>query len=401
MNPTTAAPQAHPNARLEDAVAERFRPFGATIFAEMSALAAKHDAVNLGQGFPNFPAPTFIKDAAIEAIRDGRFDQYARMTGAPALSNAVSRRYRDRGLEFDPDREITVTCGCTEAIPATILGLVNPGDEVVLIAPFYDSYPASVAMAGGVARYVTLKAPEFRLTREDLEAACSARTRLILVNTPHNPTGRVFDRSELELVADVARRHDALVVSDEVYEDLLFEGEHISMASLPGMAERTVTLSSLGKTFSCTGWKIGWVAAPEHLSRGVRAAHQFLTFAVATPFQEAAAIALAEGEGYVRDLRDRYHRSRDRICAGLERLGFGVHVPQGTYFVLADHSAFGFENDRAFCMHLAEHARVAAIPPSVFYSRPEDGHALVRFAFCKTDETIDEALARMASLSVA
>ena len=397
MTTSTSAPT-RSDVAAPSQVAKRFQPFGATIFAEMSALAVKHGAVNMGQGFPNFPAPEFLKDAACAAIRDGRFDQYARMGGAPGLANALADRYRDRGLAFDPDREITVTSGCTEAIPATILGLVNPGDEVVLIAPFYDSYPAAVAMAGGVAKYVTLEAPDFRLTREALEAACSPKTRAILVNTPHNPTGRVFDRSELEAVAECARRHDCLVLSDEVYEDLLFEGEHIHFATLPGMAERTVTMSSLGKSFSCTGWKIGWVAAPEHLSRGVRSAHQFLTFAVSTPMQEAAVVAIREGKDYVADLREQYRRSRDRMCEGLAEIGFTVHRPQGTYFVLADHSAFGFETDRAFCYHLVEHCKVAAIPPSVFYSRPEDGHRLVRFAFCKTEATIEAALENMKAL---
>lgn len=393
----TTASSPHPSsARVE--VADRLKPFGATIFAEMSALALKHGAVNLGQGFPNFPAPDFLKDAACRAIRDGRFDQYARMAGAPSLCSAIADRYLPHGLSFDPDREITVTIGATEAIPASILGLVNPGDEVVLIAPFYDSYPAAVAMAGATARYVTLRPPDFRLTLEALEAACSPRTRAILVNSPHNPSGRVFDRRELEAVAECARRHDCLVFSDEVYEDLFFEGEHIYFATLPGMAERTVTMSSLGKSFSCTGWRIGWTAAPEPLTRGVRSAHQFLNFTATTPMQEAAAVALREGMGYVAELRERYRRSRDRICAGLAEIGFTVYRPQGTFFVLADHSRFGFETDRAFCYHLVEHCKVAAIPPSVFYSRPEDGHRLVRFAFCKTDETIDTALDRLRGL---
>lgn len=380
-------------------ISKPLRPFGRTIFAEMSRLAMRHSAVNLGQGFPDFAGPEFVKEAAIEAMRSGRFDQYSRMSGAPELAAAICERYRLRGMEFDPDTEVTVTCGCTEAIPAAILGLLEPGDEAVLIAPFYDSYPAAVAMAGGVARFVRLSPPEFRLHPEDLEAVCSDRTRLVVVNTPHNPTGRVFDAKELEAIAAVCRRHDAIAIADEVYEELVFEGEHRSIATLPGMADRTVTLSSLGKTFSLTGWKIGWAVAREDLTAAVRAAHQFLTFAAPTPLQQGAAVALREGGEYVAELRARYRRCRDLFCEGLERLGFGVHRPAGTYFVMADHGAFGFSDDHAFCRSLVETHGVAAIPPSVFYDDPAVARSLVRFAFCKREETLREALLRMGSLS--
>jgi aspartate/methionine/tyrosine aminotransferase len=387
------------HAAVPSRISTPLRPFGRTIFAEMSRLAAKHSAVNLGQGFPDFAGPEFVKEAAIEAMRSGRFDQYSRMSGSPDLAAAIAERYLERGLRFDPDSEVTVTCGCTEAIPAAILGLLDPGDEAVLIAPFYDSYPAAVAMAGGVARFVRLEPPDFRLRRESLEAACSERTRLVVVNTPHNPTGRVFDAGELEAIADVCRRRNAILISDEVYEDLVFEGEHRSLATLPGMAERTVTLSSLGKTFSLTGWKIGWAAAPEDLSAAVRAAHQFLTFAAPTPLQQGAAVALREGHAYVASLRERYRRCRDLFCDGLERLGFGVHRPAGTYFVMADHSRFGYPDDHAFCKDLVESFGVAAIPPSVFYDEPSVARSLVRFAFCKQEDTLQAALSRMERLA--
>jgi aspartate/methionine/tyrosine aminotransferase len=371
------------------------RPFGASIFAQMSRLAQQHGAVNLGQGFPDFPGPEFVKEAVVEAMRSGRFDQYARMHGAAELNEAIAARYSARGLAFDPDSEITVTCGCTEAIPAAILGLVNPGDEVVLVAPFYDSYPAVVALAGATARFVNLEPPDYRLDRAALEAACSPRTRAILFNTPHNPTGRVFDAEELEAIADCCRRFDAIAISDEVYEDLVFEGEHRSIATLSGMGERTVTLSSLGKTFSLTGWKIGWAAAPPHLTAGIRAAHQFLTFCAPTPLQQGAVVALREGAAYVRELVDRYRGARDLFCDGLERIGFRVHRPAGTYFVMADHRGFGHADDRAFCLDLVERVGVAAIPPGVFYPDPTLGRHLVRFAFCKKEETLREALRRM------
>jgi aspartate/methionine/tyrosine aminotransferase len=318
------------------------------------------------------------------------------MFGIPDLNRAIADRFTDStGLHIDPDREVTVTSGCTEAIAATLLGLINPGDEVILVEPYYDSYRACVAMAGGVARFITLRPPDFALHEGELRSAFTSKTRAILINSPHNPTGKVFSREELVMIASLCREHDVIALSDEVYEHLVFEGEHISIASLPGMYERTVTLSSLGKTFSLTGWKVGWAIAPPELTKAVRAAHQFLTFATATPLQHGAIAALRAPDSYFRAFVADYRAKRDLLLDGLARIGFITFPPDGTYFVMVDHTPFGFENDVTFCRHLIEYVGVAAIPTSVFYHNPADGRALVRFAFCKTEETLREGLSRM------
>jgi len=376
-------------------VASHLQPFGTTIFTEMSRLAAEHGAVNLGQGFPDFDGPDFVKDAAIEAIRAGH-GQYARMSGIPPLHAALEAKYaRDYGLDYRADADFTVTSGATEAIFAAIQGLCESGDEVVLFQPFYDSYRASVACAGAVPRYVTLQAPDWRFDPEALESAFSSRTRLILLNTPNNPTGKVYGRAELEHIADLCRRHDCLCVSDEVYEHLVYAGEHIPIATLPGMRDRTVTISSLGKTFSLTGWKIGWCAAPPELGAAIRAAHQFITFATATPLQHAAAVALRSGRDYYDTLLTEYRQRRDFLAAALQRIGFDVSPPDGTYFQCAGFSRFGFDDDVAFCRWLTTEVGVAAIPPSAFYAQPELGRSMVRFAFCKKQATLDEAVRRL------
>lgn len=379
-------------------IAHRLTSYAVNVFTEITRLAQQHDAVNLGQGFPDFDGPLFIKEAAIDAIRNGH-GQYCRMSGIPELNRAVADRLRAvGGLEVDPDQHVTITSGCTEAIAAVMLGLVNPGDEVILFEPYYDSYRACVAMAGGVPKFITLRPPHFALDEAALRAAFTPRTRLILVNTPHNPTGKVFTRAELELIGRLAVEHDAIVVADEVYEELVFDVEHVRIATLPDLWPRTVTLSSLGKTFSLTGWKIGWAVAPPDLTAGIRAAHQFLTFCTATPLQHGAAAALRAPRSYYDELRLDYRRKRDLLTDGLARLGFDVHRPQGTYFILADHRAFGFDDDVAFCRHMIEHARVAAIPPSAFYENKHEGRSLVRFAFCKQEATLREALKRLATL---
>lgn len=379
------------------------RPFGTTIFTEMSALALAHGAVNLGQGFPNFPGPAFAKAAAIRAIEEDR-NQYARMPGEPVLVEAVARK-ADRlyGLSYDPLEEVTVFSGCTEAIHVAILSLTEPGDEVLLFEPYYDSYRACVAMAGAVPRFVTMRrspgpAPAFRWDPAELEASWSSRTRLVLLNTPHNPTGRVLDAAELAQVADLARRHDTVVVTDEVYEHLVYEGRHVPLATLPGMRDRVVTLSSTGKTFSLTGWKIGYALAARPLTAALRAAHQFVTFATSTPMQHAMAEAIREGDGYVAELVASYRRKRDRLAALLGDVGFEVSTAEGTYFLCAGIRRFGFDDDVAFCRHLIEKVGVVAIPPSVFYETKEEGRSYVRFAFCKSDETLDEAERRLAKL---
>lgn len=378
---------------------ERLAPFGTTIFAEMTALAVKHNAINLAQGFPDFDGPEFVKDAAIEAIRAGH-NQYARTQGVPALNQAIARVWaREEGIELDPDSEIAVTSGCTEAIAASILGLCHPGDEVILFEPFYDSYLACIALAGAKARFVPLtpSGRTFVFDEDVLRRAFTPRTRAILLNTPHNPTGKVFSEEELRLIAALCQQHGVTAITDEVYEQLVYEADepHVRLATLPGMFERTLTLSSLGKTFSLTGWKVGWGVGAAPVVRAMRSAHQFLTFATATPLQHAAAVALDRGEDYVSDLVARYRDARDFLGSALEAMGMQVFRTAGTYFIMADHSRLGGLDDVEFSRRLTVEAGVAAIPPSVFYSRPELGRNLTRFAFCKKRSTLEEAVQRL------
>jgi N-succinyldiaminopimelate aminotransferase len=377
----------------------RLQGFGTSVFAEYTALAAKHEAVNLGQGFPDFDGPDFVKDAAIAAVRAGR-NQYAPMPGAPELRRAVARHQeRFYGLAYDPDQEVTVYAGATEAIFSSLHALLEAGDEVVLFEPFYDSYPAAIAMAGAFPRVVTLRAPRFGLDAAALEAALTPRTRAIVVNTPQNPAGKVFSRDELLQIAALCQRHDLVAITDEVYEHLVFDGGHVPLAGLPGMKERTVLISSTGKTFSLTGWKIGYTCASAPLTVALRSAHQFVTFAVNTPGQHAMADALGAGDDYYAGFLAAYRARRDRLCEGLAAAGFGVLVPAGTYFVLADVRPLGFDDGAAFCRMLPEKHGVAAIPASAFYAHPAEGRHLVRFAFCKKDETLDEGIRRLRRLA--
>ena len=375
----------------------RLEPFGITIFTEMSDLARKHDAINLGQGFPNWDGADFVKKAAVEATMAGGHDQYPPSPGIPELREAIARRYGPLlGRELDPAAEITVTSGCTEALAAGALGLINPGDEVVLIEPFYDAYPADVALAGGVVRHVALNPPDFALPIDELEKVVNPATRVLFFNNPHNPTGRVFGFEELRALAELCVRNDVIVISDEVYEEMTYDdSQHVRLATLDGMWERTLTLSSLGKTFSLTGWKLGWAIGPESLSRGLRAAHQFLTFTTPTPVQHGAVAALEAPSGFYEEMRSGYESKRDLLGKGLDELGFEVYVPAGTYFMMAGHPGDG--DDRQFCLDLIERAGVVAIPPSVFYSAPARGASMVRFAFCKDEETLHEALDRLSS----
>lgn len=382
----------------------RLQPFGTTIFTEISRLAGEHGAINLAQGFPDFDGPEHVKQAAIEAIREGH-GQYARMSGTPELNRAIAGFYlRDAGLTFDPDTEITVTAGCTEAIAAAFLGILNPGDEVVLFEPYYDSYRAGVVLAGGVPRFVTLRGPGFSFDAADLQRAITSRTRAIMVNTPHNPTGRVFSKPELQVIADACLKYNLVAIADEVYEKLVFEpgSPMLRIATFEGMRERTLTLSSLGKTFSLTGWKIGWAAGPPALTRAVRAAHQFLTFAVSTPMQHAAAVALNSPPAYFDELVLTYRRRRDFLASALRRLGFEFRDPQGSYFIYTDHrpvsARLGLSDDVAMSKHLIEQVGVAAIPPSVFYEDKGEGSKYLRFAFCKKDETLTAAVERLSRL---
>ncbi|XP_043706284.1 probable N-succinyldiaminopimelate aminotransferase DapC [Telopea speciosissima] len=376
-------------------VAKRLEKFKTTIFTQMSILAIKHGAINLGQGFPNFDGPDFVKEAAIQAIREGK-NQYARGYGVPDLNSAVAARFRkDSGLEVDPEKEVTVTSGCTEAIAATMLGLINPDDEVIAFAPFYDSYEATLSMAGAKIKSITLRPPDFKIPINELKAAVSKNTRAILINTPHNPTGKMFSREELNVIASLCIENDVLVFSDEVYDKLAFEEDHISIATLPGMYERTVTMNSLAKTFSLTGWKIGWAIAPPHLTWGVRQAHSYLTFATCSPMQWAAVEALRAPDSYYEELRRDYMVKKTILVEGLKAVGFIVYPSSGSFFVVVDHTPFGFENDVAFCEYLIKQVGVVAIPTSVFYLNPEDGKNLVRFAFCKDEQTLRDAVDRM------
>jgi N-succinyldiaminopimelate aminotransferase len=375
--------------------ASRLAGFGTTIFTEMSALAERTGSINLGQGFPDEDGPSAVLEAAVRAIRDGH-NQYAPLPGVPALVDAIAEHQRARyGLEHEA---IQVTFGATEAITATLLGLCEPGDEVVALDPFYDSYRAGAALAGARLVGVPLTPPEWRFDPEQLAAAITPRTRVLLLNSPHNPTGRVLDRAELEQLAAACVEHDLIAISDEVYEHLVFEGEHVPLATLPGMAERTLTVSSVGKTFSVTGWKTGWACGPAELVAATRGAKQFMTFAGGTPFQHAAATALASAEEHGARLAAELKAKRDRICAGLERAGATVLRPAGTYFVNADVRPLGYDDGVTFCRELPERAGVVAIPTSVFSADPERVRSLVRFAFCKREDVIDEAATRLGRL---
>ena len=378
---------------------ERMQPFVTTIFAEMSALAVRTGAINLGQGFPDTDGPQSLLEDAVTAIRGGA-NQYPPGIGISELRRAIAdHQRRFYGLDVDPDTEVLVTAGATEAIAATILALAGPGDEVVTFEPYYDSYAASIALAGASRRTVLLRKPDFSFDDADLRAAFGARTRLILLNSPHNPTGKVFSRSELELIAGLAREYDAVVVTDEVYEHQTFDGiRHLPLVTLPGMAERTVTISSAGKTFSVTGWKIGWLHAPAPLTTAVRAVKQFLTYVNGAPFQPAVAAALSLDDGFYAALATDLQRKRDLLSTGLREAGFDVFTPSGTYFVLADAAPLGYDDAIELCLTLPARVGVAAVPVSVFHDDKDAARSLVRFAFCKREHVLGEAVDRLARL---
>jgi N-succinyldiaminopimelate aminotransferase len=379
-------------------LSSRLQGFGTTIFAEMSALAVKTGAVNLGQGFPDTDGPAEIAQAAIDAIRDGH-NQYPPGIGIPGLRQAIARHQQHwYDLDFDPDTEVLVTAGATEAIAASLLALCEPGDEVVTFEPYYDSYAACTSMAGAQRRVVTLRPPDYHFDPDALRAAITPRTRLLLLNSPHNPTGKVFSRAELEVVADVCRTHDLIAVTDEVYEHLVFEGEHIPLATLPGMRDRTVTISSAGKTFSFTGWKIGWACASPPLLNAVKTAKQFLTYVNGAPFQYAIAQGLALPDERMKEFGADLRRRRDLLCDGLDAAGFTVYPPAGTYFVTTDIRPFGEDDGLAFCRSLPERCGVVAVPNVVFYDDKDAGRSLVRFTFCKKPEVLDQAIRRLGAL---
>ncbi|MEU8195697.1 pyridoxal phosphate-dependent aminotransferase [Microbispora amethystogenes] len=387
---------------MREPLVRRMREFGTTVFATMTKLAVETGSINLGQGFPDTDGPERMLERAAEAVRGG-LNQYPPGPGLPELCQAVAEHRKQwYGLSYDPDSEILVTVGATEAIAAAVLALCEPGDEVIVFEPYYDSYAAAVALAGAVRRAVTLRVDAGRFTFDpaELEAAITPRTRAILVNSPHNPTGTVFTREELECVARVCREHDLVAITDEVYEHLAFDGvEHVPLATLPGMRERTIMISSAGKTFSVTGWKTGWVCAPAPLAGAVRTVKQFLTYTASAPWQAATAYALREEMDWVEAQRVSLQAKRDRLMAGLEEAGFGVLRPAGTYFVQTDIRPLGFTDGLDLARRLPELAGVVAIPTQVFYDHPDRGRHFLRFAFCKRDEVIDEAVTRLRRLS--
>lgn len=384
---------------MSDPLVSRMQPHVETIFATMSALALEHDAINLGQGFPDTDGPAEVLEAAREAIAAGH-NQYPPTAGIPALREAVAaHQARHHSLRPDPADEVLVTSGATEAIAAAVLGLVTPGDEVVVIEPSYDSYAAVIALAGGVRRTVPLRFPDLSLDPQELAAAFSDRTRVVVVNSPHNPTGKVFTADELALVADLARRHDAWVLSDEVYEHLTFGVPHVPIATRPGMWERTLTVGSAGKFFSVTGWKVGWLTGPAPLVRAARAVHQYLTFTTASPLQHAVARALDLGPAPLDELRDSLRHRHDLLVDGLRGAGLEVRPSQGTYFVIADAAPLGVEDAVQWCLRLPADAGVAAVPVSVFCDDPAATASLVRFAFCKQEPVLEEACRRLAAFT--
>ncbi|GAC1618838.1 MAG: aminotransferase class I/II-fold pyridoxal phosphate-dependent enzyme [Candidatus Dormibacteraceae bacterium] len=376
--------------------------FTESVIREMTrlnlALNGPERAVNFAQGFPDFPPSNEIVEAAQRALADG-FNQYATTWGAPQLRTALATKQSLAwGREVDPESEVTVSCGATEAMIAAMLALLNPGDEVVIFEPFYENYGPDCILSGAVPRYVSLRAPDWSFDPDQLRAAFNARTRAIVVNTPHNPTGKVFTRLELETIAGLCQEFGAVAITDEIYEHLVYRGEHVSMATLPGMAERTITISGASKTYSVTGWRVGWLIAPPSLTAGLRKVHDFLTVGAAHPLQVAVAAALGFPAAYYDSLLEEYTERRDAMVAGLSAVGFGVRHPDGAYYVMADIDGFGFDGDVAFARHLIAAAAVATVPASSFYHDPTAGRGQVRFSFPKRMETLERGLQALAGL---
>jgi aspartate/methionine/tyrosine aminotransferase len=380
-------------------VSTRAASFTESVIREMTRHAAQHDAVNLAQGFPDFACPPELKEAAKAAI-DADINQYAITWGArdfrEAIAGKTARFYP--GWTVDPETDLTVTCGATEGMIAAMLALVDPGDEVIVFEPFYENYGPDAILSGSVPRYVTLHEPDWRIDPDELRAAFGPRTRAIILNSPHNPTGKVFSRAELELIAGLAIEHDALVLTDDIYEHIVYAGEHVPMATLPGMAERTVSVNSLSKTYSVTGWRVGWVVAPAPLTSAIRKVHDFLTVGAAAPLQAAGAVALALPDDYYASLAADYRHRRDLLLPSLEAAGLRAWVPDGAYYVMVDITGVTDEDDVTFARRLTVSPGVASVPGSSFYSRPELGRTKIRFAFPKRDETLAEAARRLAML---
>jgi aspartate/methionine/tyrosine aminotransferase len=378
---------------------EKAARFTESVIREMTRLANQHRAVNLSQGFPDFPAPAEVKEAARRAI-DADVNQYAITWGARSLREAIARKFeRLYDVPVDPEREVTVTCGSTEAMIAALLAVLNPGDEVVVFEPFYENYGPDAVLSGAVPRFVSLRPPDWSFDPDELARAFSSKTRAIIVNTPNNPTGKVFTRGELETIAALCRKHDALAVTDEIYEHILYDGAvHVPMATLPGMAERTITINGMSKTYSVTGWRVGWAIAPPLLTAAIRKVHDFLTVGAAAPLQEAGALALELPPSYYESLARGYEARRERLLGILGEVGFVVYRPRGAYYVMVQIDPLGWDDDVAFARHLVEEIGVAVVPGSSFYREPQSGRRQVRFAFCKKEETLAEAQRRLARL---
>ncbi len=379
-------------------VARRTVGFTESVIREMTRLCAMHGGINLAQGFPNFPAPAQVKEAAKRAI-DADINQYAITWGAKSLRDSLARTYRELyAMQIDPETMLTVTCGSTEAMMSTLLAICDPGDEVIVLEPFYENYGPDAAISGATPVFVPLRPPSFAFDPEELAKAFTSRTRAIIVNTPNNPTGRVFTRAELETIARLCREHDVIAVTDEIYEHIRYEGEHIPIATLDGMAERTVTISGASKTFSVTGWRVGWIVAAPELTAAIRKVHDFVTVGAPAPLQEAIAIALDLGRPYYERLSSEYRVRRDHLVRVLDAAGLSPNVPQGAYYVLCDIRPFGFEDDVAFANWLVRDVGVAGVPGSSFFSRRELGRHLIRFTFCKTPDVLDEAGVRLSRI---
>jgi aminotransferase len=383
-------------AQLVDRTARRTRTFTESVIREMTRVAKEHDAVNLAQGFPDFPTPELLKEAAVDAIRRD-VNQYAITWGAPSLRSALVGKYaRLYGMDVDPEREVTVTCGATEAMASVMLALIDPGDEVIVLEPFYENYGPDTILSEAKPVFLTLEPPAYRLERARIAELITPRTRAIVLNSPNNPMGRVFDREELQGVADLCLQHDLLALTDEIYEHVLYSGEHIPLATFPGMAERTVTVSGLSKTFSVTGWRVGTIIAPADLTDAIRKVHDFLTVGAPAPLQEACAVGIDRlGPDYYASLVTEYQVRGQVLLAALQDAGFRCQAPEGAYYILADFGALSDEDDTTFAKRLAREARVASVPGSSFFSTPEQGRSLVRFAFCKKLETLEEAGRRL------
>jgi aminotransferase len=371
---------------------QRTLNFTESVIREMTRLAMRHGAINLAQGFPDFPAPEALKRAAADAVA-ADINQYAITWGAKPFRDAIASKYRrSYGMEFDPEREITVCCGATEGMIASLLAVLDPGDEVVLFEPFYENYGPDTQLCGAQARFVTLHAPDWRFDPQELRGAFTPRTKAIILNTPNNPTGKVFTREELEFIAGLCQEFDALAVTDEIYEHILYDGAvHIPIMSLPGMRDRSILVNSMSKTYSVTGWRVGWVLAPPDLADSIRKVHDFLTVGAAAPLQQAGAMALAMPDDYYHGLASEYARRRDHIVTTLESAGLRCFLPRGAYYVMTDISGLGYPDDVAFVRHLIETLGVAAVPGSSFYAHPAGGRRQVRFCFCKKYETLEAA----------